>query len=342
MANYDNPVSRAEVVASVTSRVDSTVAEVLNAALPGTAAVVAKPISGQSGLSGVSAGTQLLSIQVPDTGSQNLDLRNLDALAVASLKALVFENDAPVAVSLPTRFSGVVVLGDGANRVASSGSGAVAVQTGTGADTVALGSGKDTVVVAGGNDSIRTGSGDDTVTVQKGFTGKATIDGGSGNDTVDLSANATKSVKNGVITLADGSTVKVSNVNSLVIATSTGADTVALGSTQDTVTLAGGSDSIATGGGSDTIKFSAGFGSGAAATATIDGGAGRDSVDLTGLDIASVVQGVGANRGFTVISLEDGTKLLVKSVEVFIYEDPVSKTVVTTVGTKDILGDFPV
>lgn len=145
----------------------------------------------ESSLKGVKPGTDVLTFDLP-SGARTIDLSELRSDILGGLNAVMFtndESDPDVDLKL-SRFSGVVVLGDGNNRV--TGSKTVAIQTGDGNDTITTGGGNDTVVTGKGNDSISTGSGDDLILAGAGNDtvvtgeGRDTVNTGTGNDSVML------------------------------------------------------------------------------------------------------------------------------------------------------------
>lgn len=162
----------------------------------------------------------------------------------------------------------------------------------------------------------------------------------------------------GVISLADGdNTVKAAGNNqSMTVATGAGNDSVATGRGADSISIGGGADTVSTGAGSDNIAFTgavqggkvvtgsgddaielgAGFSSTGAAV-TINGGSGRgDSLDMSALDVASV-----SRRGNTVtITLEDGSQVLARGIEEFIYTDAQGQIVEIVGGARGLDAEF--
>ena len=143
-------------------------------------------------------------------------------MTVDSTGALVFGMDKAGSSVTAKNFTAIVLGNDASELALSSSKTALNLTTGTGNDTVSLGSGKDSMVLGGGNDSINAGGGADIVKLAAGFKGNATIDGGAGTDKLDLGTNAVKSVSVNstthevTVTLADGATMTVTNVESFV------------------------------------------------------------------------------------------------------------------------------
>jgi hypothetical protein len=121
------------------------------------------------------------------------------------------------------------------------------------------------------------------------------------------------------------------------VQTGTGIDSIKLASGRDTVVLAGGEDSVRSGSGSDLVKLQELF----LGTAEVRGGEGRDTLDLSDVEIVSVERGTGADKGFVVITLDSGSSeslLRVKGFERFVYDaDAGLDRDIQTVGLKALL-----
>jgi hypothetical protein len=157
-----------------------------------------------------------------------------------------------------------------------SASGADGNDTFSGIEAVIGSDYDDTIVGSDGQDSIQAGAGDDLVTAT---TGKDDLDGGDGNDTLDLSAT----------------TAPVHVDLSNTAAQRTGA----FGS----ITIQNFENAI-TGDGADTFAFSSAKDGDAY---HVDGGAGKDTIDLTGFQSSdavvtdtSITIGLGKGQSFTV------------------------------------------
>jgi Ca2+-binding RTX toxin-like protein len=120
------------------------------------------------------------------------------------------------------------IKGDGGNDSILTGAGNDTVLGGAGNDTIKTGSGNDSIVTGNGNDSIDAGAGNDKITVvTQGAVGNSdiSINGGTGSDTLDLlgagdlSGTVNTTNKTAQITLSDGTTLDVSNVEKFVIDT---------------------------------------------------------------------------------------------------------------------------
>jgi hypothetical protein len=224
MANYVT-----DTVSSVTTElesagVDPEVLELLTSILTeeGGGNVAKAEVTDLTTLTDITAGTRLVEITLPATTTQQVvDLKALDKAAVADMKAIVLSGDAPVTATITKEFAGVVVLGNGDNKVTAKGSNDITVQTGTGSDSVKLAGGSDSVVLAGGSDSVKSGAGDDQITVSEaGADDEVVIAAGGGNDTVDLSdvsiASVTKVSGFTQITLDNGAVIRVKGVEDIL------------------------------------------------------------------------------------------------------------------------------
>ena len=156
------------------------------------------------------------------SGTNTLSLAGVGKVTVDASGALVFGMDKAGSSVTAKNFGAVILGNDGSELALSASKKALNLTTGTGNDTVSLGSGKDSMVLSGGNDSINAGAGSDIVKLAAGFKGNATIDGGAGTDKLNLGTNAVKSVAVNptthvvTVTLVDGATLTISNVESFV------------------------------------------------------------------------------------------------------------------------------
>jgi len=147
---------------------------------------VTNPITNSAFIGNVSKLTDVLTFnlstsQVVDLAKvSNKDRSDSDSSNKGSLDVVAFNNDVNVDLRLGS-FKGVVLLGNGNDKVSGTKSGAVAISAGGGNDTIITGSSADTIVGGDGNDSISSGSGKDLV---KGGAGNDSIDSGKDNDTV--------------------------------------------------------------------------------------------------------------------------------------------------------------
>ncbi len=175
----------------------------------------------------------------------------------------------------------------------------VTINLGSGSDTVATGDGPDTVNAGAGNDSVRAGSGNDSIT---GGTGNDTIAAGEGHNSVDAGDdNDVVTAGAGWDTITGGTgadNISAGNGNNVVTG-GTGNDTIVVGSGDDNVDAgddndnidfsAGGFDAINAGNGNDVMNAGTGLDSSynefvfpGAGTDQVDGGAGSDTLNLSG------------------------------------------------------------
>jgi Ca2+-binding RTX toxin-like protein len=270
------------------------------------------------------------------TAGGTINLSKATAADIKALTAIIITDDQQTDITIKNNnFSGTVVLGDGDGKVTLATNKAVTVETGKGNDSVATGSGGDSVVVSGGSDTVNTGSGNDKVVIKANFEGNAKLDGGSGANILSLSDAGTITIdaKGNLIVDLDkgGSSVTAKNFRSVILgndaslvdstkskasmsfATGTGNDTIALGSGSDTIVVAGGNDSINTGAGVDIVNLASNF----KGTLTLDGGAGKDTLDLSANTIQSVEK-IDATR--VIVTLENGAVLELANIENFVYD----------------------
>ncbi len=157
--------------------------------------------------------------------------------------------------------------------------------------------------------NVSFGAGDDTYF----YTGSKaqTISGGDGNDTIST-GNGNDSIQAGT--------------GNDSILTGAGNDTVIGGAGDDTIKTGGGNDSIVTGNGNDSIDAGAGKdkitvvtqGAVGNSEITINGGAGSDTLDLSGATVANGE--VNTTDKTAHIHLSDGTMLDISNVEKFVID----------------------
>ncbi len=154
------------------------------------------------------------------------------------------------------------------------------------------------------------GAGDDALEHVRG--GKSvTVDAGDGNDTV-----ATGSGKDTVFA-GDGDDSIVTGGGKDSVVGGAGDDTIETGGGKDTIVTGSGSDSVDAGKGNDLIVVQSG---GDPGDSIIEGGRGKDTLDLSNVVIDSV-EVVNARQGMVTITLDDGSTLDVSHVEKFIVGD---------------------
>ncbi len=268
----------------------------------------------------------------------DVDLSKVSNSILQNLNAIQFSGTEAVNVTIKNNnFKGTVVLGDGDSKVEITSKKSVTVETGAGNDSVTTGSGKDSVVLSGGNDTVNTGAGNDQITITDTFDGNAIIDGGTGKNELDVSNADISDVtvnENGelVINLDNNGSITAVNFQAIVLGDNgvnvdlegltsaigltvgLGNDSVALGAGKDSVTLTGGNDSVSTGAGDDLVKISSDFTSG---NVTLDGGEGKDKLDLRyeSIDSVEVVEGV------VTVTLDDGSTIEISNFEQFVYDN---------------------
>jgi Ca2+-binding RTX toxin-like protein len=192
----------------------------------------------------------------------------------------------------------IVDAGDG-NDIVATGTGDDLIRGGQGNDYLDGGDGDDALQGGDGNDRLIGGLGDDFLfggtgnDILVGGAGNDLLDGGEGIDTADYSSDT------------DGVTVDlgtgIANGNGIGRDTLTGVENVIGGSGDDVLIgnalanvldgglgddriIAGAGDTVIGGEGDDTIEVQTGVGD----AAGIDGGAGRDTVTLTGTGTGSL------------------------------------------------------
>jgi len=247
---------------------------------------VTRAVTGQADLPGVSANTDILSVNFSSAGS--LDLRPsatnaLPAGQLAKLDVVAFSSHTDVTLNLGA-FRGVALLGDGDDTITSTGR--VVMRTGGGEDTVTLGNASDTLLTGQGDDVVHAGAGDNVVV----------LDGG--NDSL-VSAGGQDYVSAGA-----------------------GADTVSTGAGNDTVYTGGGNDSVSTGAGDDLVVINR---ADSGDSVVVRGGAGSsDTLDLSLVAIDTTAPDGGADQvggtGPVTVSLVGGATVTIYGVETFIYD----------------------
>lgn len=165
-----------------------------------------------------------------NAGRDTLDLTDINAssLTLNGNKLVVAIDNATVNAS---NFEAIVFSDDDTNIDLATAKSGFHVKTGEGDDSVVLGAGRDTVVLTSGNDSVNTGMGNDRVKIDAAFNGDADLDGDAGTfDILDLSAVGVASVDKTdavvTITLENGSTLNVTNVEYFVYSTSDAPDEI--------------------------------------------------------------------------------------------------------------------
>jgi Ca2+-binding RTX toxin-like protein len=176
---------------------------------------------------------------------------------------------------------------------------------GTGNDTLTGGAGNDRLIGATGTDSLNAGAGDDTVVLAQGEFGDS-INGGADTDLVDFSGLTTASA---TVDLAAGtwSTSASATVGTLtaiedvtggaaadILKGNASANHLDGGGGADLLQGVGGLDNILGGDGNDTIVIAQGD-----AADNVDGGAGTDFLDLSGLTTDTVTLDLGAGKWST-------------------------------------------
>jgi Ca2+-binding RTX toxin-like protein len=171
-----------------------------------------------------------------------------------------------------------ILAGNGANSIVG-GAGADSITTGTGADTILGDAGNDTILGGDGANSILGGAGADVITSGNtasyidGGTEADSITAGTGADTI-LGGDGANTIDAG-----NGDNFVSAGIDTDIITAGTGADTILGDAGNDTILGGGGVDSIDGGADNDRIIFatSADF----IDAASIIGGTGIDSIQLT-------------------------------------------------------------
>jgi Ca2+-binding RTX toxin-like protein len=211
---------------------------------------------------------------------------------------------------------------------AAETNGTFSVSGGAGNDVVTGGSGNDTFTPGAGNDTVTAGAGNDTIVMGANLTASDAIDGGANTDTVTLAGNYSGGVTFGATTMV--------NVENLTLGAgfnynlTTNDATVASGLTltvdasalaaANSLTFNGAAETngffvVKGGAGNDTIAMGAGL----VATDKIDGGAGADTVTLSGtysaftfgattmVNVENLTLGAGFNYNLTTNNATVGT-----------------------------------
>jgi Ca2+-binding RTX toxin-like protein len=190
--------------------------------------------------------------------------------------------------------------------------GRFSITGGAGNDTITGGAGNDTITAGIGNDSLIGGNGNDVFifSVGPGLSSTDTVNGGAGTDTLNLTGNAAIAI-NDFSNVSNIENITIANTTTNVVMTTTdafvaagatlafdasslttgtlnfngsaetnGSFNVSGGAANDTMVGGAGSDSFAGGSGDDSFTFVAG--TGLTSADAIDGGAGNDTLILTG------------------------------------------------------------
>lgn len=160
-----------------------------------------------------------------------------------------------------------VVTGDGADTI-TGGSGGNYVVTGDGANTVTTGAGLDRILTGNDADTIVSGSGQDRITA---VGGADSVDAGAGWDTLVVDYAAATTNVTGGVTNGDGlsghgghiadlavATLDFVGVESFLVTTGSGADSILTGDNQDSISTAAGADRLDGGAGSDLLTGGSG------------------------------------------------------------------------------------
>ncbi len=226
---------------------------------------------------------------------------NLEKVDASALEGALTTGAALNALSNDMKIMG----GTGANTILITGNGDNAITTQAGADVISSGNGdnkissgdaNDSIVLGSGNNTITTGSGDGHITVT---TGNNTITTGDGNYNLAAGAGGAAGATlgtNGLI-IGNGNNTITTGAGIDVVQLGTGKNTVITNAGNDIVQF-GGSGSLDTGAGDDTIT-GAFAGTSSSNKATLNAGAGNDSITVSG--------------GFVEISEASGTDTLVAS-----------------------------
>ncbi|OAI11574.1 MULTISPECIES: calcium-binding protein [Methylomonas] len=346
-SNYDNDQSTSALTELQDSGlVDGAFLSALDRERGDTLSVIVDPET--SLVDQIPSGSDVVWIQ----GGGDFSLDGLSRSVIRDMNALIFSTQTNVTLDLSSLFRGSVIFGAGddfltySGRIAQnvqggdgndsviggtgsdtvkggagedsvvSGNGKDIIDAGDGDDTVDSGTGNDSILCGAGNDSITAGTGNDTIVTGLGDdtivsgTGKDSIIGSSGNNYLDGGSGNDK------ITGGGGNDVLIGGDGNDSIISGTGNDTIFGGAGTDTITVGDGSDIVDAGTGNDKIVVQSSEINDDSTTITIDGGAGRDVLDLFGVHITSGSVDTAANTATVVLA--DGTTLDISNVERFI------------------------
>jgi len=231
-----------------------------------------------------------------------INLNKATGADVANLNALIFNNSTPNQNGIDltmnngagaAAFKGWVVTYATDDQINLSGSG-VKVSSGDGNDSVTTGSGNDNIIAGGGNDTVISGSGNDTISTGNG---NDNINSGTGNDSV-VAGNGNDTVFTG----NDNDTVN----------TGSGNDSVNTGAGHDSIIVGNGNDTVIASNGNDIVALVNNY----TGNAKLDGGAGSNTLDLSGVIIHSVTK----SGGTVTITLLDDSVVTASNFGTFIYD----------------------
>jgi Ca2+-binding RTX toxin-like protein len=187
---------------------------------------------------------------------------------------------------------------------------------GTGNDILDGRGGGDSLTGGAGNDQLLGGDGDDVLNPGPGVD---IANGGAGSDTLfldystltgNVKMQAPSSAGDGSITESKANSVTFTSIESFVITTGGGGDSVSTGAGNDTINTGAGNDSVNSGTGDDTISTGEGtdsieFQSSFTGADSVNGGGGTDTVTLRAG--ANAVLGFNSLVGVEVLSLASGS-----------------------------------
>jgi Ca2+-binding RTX toxin-like protein len=224
--------------------------------------------------------------------------------------------------------TGTVVAGNGNNKIVA-GAGPHQITIGKGADTVNLTGGQDTVVSLGNKDQIHAsntnlvltgagaviGTGHDTITLI-GSGGKVTSAGSAtvtGSGSFSFSAQGAGAGSNESVQAGSGRNTLIGGHGTNVFAAGTGFSSMVAGSGSRDTFIGGAGNSFMDADGAARVVFQFDSTSGGSFTHTIAHFAhGKDHLDLVGYDTAAAFASRHVSGGNTTITLDDGTKIVLK------------------------------
>ena len=202
----------------------------------------------------------------------------------------------------------------------------------------------DDLEVGAGNDTVHGNAGDDTVFKFRG--GDLTYFGGAGHDTLDFSADGgpyafpTPFVQQLVVNLSTGTGRnpyggKLTLTSVEEIRTTSQADKVIGSKHADTVDdIYGGGDTFLMKGGRDTVKLFSAF-----QNTTVDGGAGRDTIELTtsgfggytaaqgyGVQVLNLSNPAASSQDFAGVTIRNVENVTIYMVQDYIHLDLIGST----------------
>ncbi len=159
-------------------------------------------------------------------------------------------------------------------------------------------------------------------------------------ETDNLNVTVSSADFRGSVILGDGNdTVVLNSTRGALVDGGEGNDSISTGTGRDTVVVGAGSDSVFTSAGNDTIVFPSSW-SQETAHATVDGGLGTDTLNISGIsgNIGDIVSATQVGNVVTV-TFGDGSVIDARNIEAIIYAD--NTGAVKVVGVSTFLQAYP-